>query len=191
MLGTEGVRLPSPMDGKPGRLKLELVKSEADETLLLEEIIHPSLVPALPRGVEVIQGASGSITSLREPVRLWNVSIVLELMGRVVSTVLESTPHLHPADPVAGEGEWLCFRELQAYGDFAWWSGVDSWGQEGFLADMESGHFRVEVLELRPVPHRGLLLLLECLVLGDSTDMSGAAAMHGDCLAATSSLSCW
>ena len=87
MLGTKGVRLPSPMDGSPGRLKLELAKSEADECLLLEEIIHPSLGPALPRGVEVIEGASGSTTLLREPVGLRNVSIVLKQMGRVVSTI--------------------------------------------------------------------------------------------------------
>ena len=92
MLGTEGVRIPSPMDGKPGRLKLELVKSEADECLLSEEIIHPSLGPTLPRGVEVIEGTSGSITSLREPVRLRKGSIVLEPMGRVVSTIPESIP---------------------------------------------------------------------------------------------------
>ena len=78
MLGTEGVRLPNPMDGSPGMLKLELAKSEADECLLSEEIIHPSLGPALPRGVEVMEGASGSTTLLREPVGLWNVSIVLE-----------------------------------------------------------------------------------------------------------------
>ena len=91
MLGTEGVRLPSPTDGKLGRLKLELVKSEADECLLSEEIVCPSLGPALPRGVEEIEGVSGSITSLREPVRLGNVYIVLEPMGRVVSTVPGST----------------------------------------------------------------------------------------------------
>ena len=102
MLGTEGVRLPSPIDGKLGRLKLELAKSKADDYLLSEEFVHPSLGPALPRGVEVIEGASGSITLLREPIRLQNMSIVLEPMGRVVSTVLESTPRrslcLHPAE---------------------------------------------------------------------------------------------
>ena len=80
------------MDGKPGRLKVKLAKSRADECLLSEEIIRPSLGPALPSGVEVIEGASGSITSLREPVRLRNVSIVLEPMERVVLTVPESTP---------------------------------------------------------------------------------------------------
>ena len=68
-----------------------LAKSKADECLLSEEIIHPSLGPALPRGVEVIEGASGLITSLREPIGLRNVSIVLEPIGRVVSAVLEST----------------------------------------------------------------------------------------------------
>ena len=67
MLGTEGVRLPSPMDGKSGRLKLKLAKTKADEYLLSEEFISPSLGPALPRGVEVIEGASGSTNSLRNP----------------------------------------------------------------------------------------------------------------------------
>ena len=130
MLGTEGVRLPSPTDGSSGRLKLELAKSEADECLLSEEIIHPSLGPALSRGVEVIEGASGSTTSLREPVGLRNVSIVLEPMGRVVSTIVESILRrslcLHPSDSAAEEVEWPCFRELQACGDFAGQSGVDS-----------------------------------------------------------------
>ena len=43
MLGTEGVRPPSHMDGKLGRLKLKLAKSEADDYLLSEEFVHPSL----------------------------------------------------------------------------------------------------------------------------------------------------
>ena len=178
MLGTEGVRLPSPMDGNPGRLKLGLAKSEADECLLSEEIICPSVGPALPRGVEVIEGASGSTTLLREPVGLQNVSIVLEPMGRVVLSIPESIPlrslHLLLADPAVGEGKQPCFLELQACGDFAWWSRVDSWGREGFLVDVESGHFGVKVLEPRPVPCGGPLLLLERLVLGDSMDVSRA-----------------
>ena len=130
MLGTEGVRLPNPTDGSPGMLKLELTKSEADECLLSEEILCPSLWPALPRGVEVIEGAGGSTTSLREPIGLRNVSIVLEPRGRVVSTVPEAIPlrplHLLSADSAVGEGEWLCFWELQACRDFAGWSRVDS-----------------------------------------------------------------
>ena len=116
MLGTETVRLPSPTNGNLGRLKLELAKSKADECLLSEEIVHPSLGPVLPRGVEVIEGASGSTTLLREPIGLQKVSIELDLMGRVVLTVPESIPrrslHLHPANSAAGEGEWLCFLEL-------------------------------------------------------------------------------
>ena len=43
MLGTKRVRLPSPTEGKPGRLKLELVKSEANECLLSEEVVCPCL----------------------------------------------------------------------------------------------------------------------------------------------------
>ena len=87
----QGSEAANPYRWKAGRLKLVLAKSKADECLLSEENIHPSLGPALPRGVEVIEGASGLITLLREPIGLRNVSIVLELIGRVVSTVLEST----------------------------------------------------------------------------------------------------
>ena len=130
MLRTEGVRLPNPMDGSPGMLKLELAKSEVDECLLSEEMVHPSLWPALPRGVEVIEGASGSTTSLREPIGLRNVSIVLEPRGRVVLTVLEAIPlrplHLLSANSMVGEGERLHFWELQTCGDFAGQSRVDS-----------------------------------------------------------------
>ena len=108
------------MEGNPGRLKLELVKSEADECLLSEEVICPSLGPAFPRGVEVMEGARDSTTLLREPVGLRNVSIVLEPRGRVVSTVLEAILlrclHLLPANPAVGEGEWPCFLELQPVG---------------------------------------------------------------------------
>ena len=142
-----------------------------------------------------MEGGSGSITSLKEPVGLWKVSNMLEPMGRVVSTILESTPqrslHLHPADPEAGEGKQPHLQELQACGDFAWLSMVDSLGQEGFLVDVESGHFGVEVLELRLEPHGGPLLLLECLAFGDSTDVAGAAALCGDCLVTAGSLTCW
>ena len=106
-----------------------------------------------------MEGASGSITLLREPIRLWKVSNMLELMGRVMLAVLESTPRrllcLCPADPEVGESEWPHLQELWAWGDFAWSSGVDSLGQEGFLVDEELGCFRVEVLELRPEPREG------------------------------------
>ena len=149
----------------------------------------------LTRVVEVMEGASGSIMSLREPIRLWKVSDMLEPMGRVMSAVLESTPQrslrLHPADPEAGEGKRPCLQELRAHGDFAWQSGVGSLGQEGFLADVESGCFGVEVLELHPEPHEGPPLLLECLALGDSKDVSGATTLCGDCLVAAGSLTCW
>ena len=77
----------------------------------------------------MIEGASGSTTLLREPIRLQNVSIVLEPMGRVVSTVVESIPLrflcLPPSNSVAREGKWPHFQELQACRDFAGWSGVD------------------------------------------------------------------
>ena len=108
-------------------LKLELAKSEADDILLLEEMVCPSLWPALPREVEVMGGASGSTTSPREHVGLRNM---LEQIGRVVSTVPESitlrTLHLFSVDSVVGEGEQPCFLELRASGDFTGWSRVDS-----------------------------------------------------------------
>ena len=141
-----------------------------------------------------MEGASSSITSLREPVGLWKVSDMLEPMGRVMSAVLESTPwgslHSCLAVPEVGEGKQLHLQELQASGDFAWSSGVDSLGQEGFLADMELGHFGVEVLELCLEPHEGPPLLLEHLALGHSTDISRAATLCRDCLVAAGSLTC-
>ena len=45
-------------------------------------------------------------------------------------------------------------------------------------------------MELCPEPHGALPLLLERLVLGDSTAVSGAAALCGDCLAVAGSLLC-
>ena len=63
--GYQGSEAPKLHRLNPGRLKLKLVKSKADECLLSEEIIHPSLGPALPREVEVIEGANGLTTSLR------------------------------------------------------------------------------------------------------------------------------
>ena len=190
-----GVRLLSLMAGYPGRLKFGLVKHEADESLLSAEVVHPCLRLAWPKGVKVMEGGNGSVTSLEEPVGLRKLSNMLELMGRVVSTTLESSMQrffpLHLADPAAGEGEWLCLRELWAFGDFSWSSKVGSLGQEDFLVDVESGRFGVEVLELHPEPHWGPLLLLEHLALGDSAGVSKAAALCGDCLVTTGSLTCW
>ena len=97
---------------------------------------------------------------------------------------------MHPADPVVGEGERPHLQELQAFGDFSWPFEVGSLEQEGFLAEVESGCFRVEVLELHPEPHWGLLFLLECLALGDSTGVSEAATLCGDCLVTMGSLTC-
>ena len=70
-----------------------------------------------------MEGGNGSITSLTEPIRLQKVSNMLELMGRVVLTALESSLQrsfcLHPVDPEVGEGKQPCFQELCACGDFA------------------------------------------------------------------------
>ena len=46
----------------------------------------------LTQGSRSNGGGNGSITSLKESVGLRKVSNMLELMGRVVSTALESSP---------------------------------------------------------------------------------------------------
>ena len=89
-----------------------------------------------------------------------------------------------------GEGKRLHLRELQAFGDFSWPFEVGSLEQEDFLVEVESGHFGVEVLELCPKPCWGPLLLLECLALGDSTGVSAAITLCGDCLVTMGSLTC-
>ena len=56
----------------------------------------------LAQGNQSNGGGGSSVTSLKEPVRLWKPSNMLELMRRVVLTMLESSMgrslHLHPAD---------------------------------------------------------------------------------------------
>ena len=71
-------------------LKFWLVKSEAVKCLLSAEVVHPCLGPAWPKEVKVMEGGNDSIMSLKEPIGLWKPSNMLELMGRVVSTMLES-----------------------------------------------------------------------------------------------------
>ena len=157
------------------------MKHEAVECLLSAKVVHPCLRPSRPKGVKVMEGGNGSVTSLKEPVGLRKPSNRLELTGRVVLTVQESSQqkslHLHLADLAVGEGERPCLQELWDFGDLSWLYEVDSLGQEGFLAEVELGHFRVEVLELCPDLHWGPLLLLECLALGDSAGVSEAAAL--------------
>ena len=97
---------------------------------------------------------------------------------------------MHPADSAAGEGEQLCLQELRAFGDFFWLFDIGSLELEGFLAEVESGCFGVEVLELHPKLWWRSPLLLEHLVLGDSAGGSGVATLGGDCLDASGSLAC-
>ena len=99
--------------------------------------------------------------------------------------------HLGPTDSVDWEGEQLCLQEPQALGDFSWLFKVGSLEQEGFLAEVESGHFGVEVLELRPELRWGPPFPLECLVLGDPIDGLEVAALGGDCFITSGSLACW
>ena len=51
---------------------------------------------------------------------------------------------------------------------------------EGFLAEVELGCFGVDMLELRPELQWGPPLPPEHLVLGDSKDRLGVAALGGD-----------
>ena len=46
---------------------------------------------SLAQGSQSNGGGDGSIILLKEPVELWKPSNMLELMGRVVSTTLESS----------------------------------------------------------------------------------------------------
>ena len=136
---------------------------------------------SLAKGSPSDEGGNGSVTLLKQPIGLRKLSTMLELMGRVVSTAPESSRQkslcLRPADSAVGEGKRPHLQELRDLGDFSWPFKVGSLGQKGFLAKVESGHFGVEVLELRPNPHWGPLLLLECLALGDSTGVSEATAL--------------
>ena len=75
-------------------------------------------------------------------------------------------------------------------GDFSWSFEVGSLELEGFLAEVESGHFGVDVLELHPELQRGLPLLLECLALGDSTAGFRVVALGGDRFVVLDCLAC-
>ena len=67
------------------------MKHEAVKCLLSAKVVCPCLRLAWPKGVEVMEGCSGSVMSLKEPIKLRKWSNMLELMERVVSTVPESS----------------------------------------------------------------------------------------------------
>ena len=75
-------------------------------------------------------------------------------------------------------------------GDFSWLFKVGSLEMEGFLAEVESGRFGVEVLELCPKLQWGLPLLLEHLVLGGTTGGLGVTILGEDCSVTSGSLDC-
>ena len=62
---------------------------------------------------------------------------------------------------------------------------------EDFLVEVESGHFRVDVLELHPEPWWGPPLPPERLALGDSTGGLGVAALGADHFVILGCLACW
>ena len=94
------------------------------------------------------------VALLWDPVGLQKPSNLLELMGRVelssrVSSVWASF-RLCLADSADEEGERPCLPEPRLLGDLSCSFRAGSLELEGFLAKVESGHFGVDVLELRP-----------------------------------------
>ena len=101
-----------------------------------------------------MEGGWSSVASLWDPIRLGKPSNPLELMGRVelslwVSSVWASF-RLCPSDLADGEGEQPHLQEPQLLGDLSCSFRTGSLELEGFLAEVESGHFGVYVFELRP-----------------------------------------
>ena len=120
------------------------------ECLLSSDVVHHCLGPPRPKGVEVMEGGRGSVPLLWDPLGLQRPSKALELTGRVELSVwlpsMQTSFCLHPTDSVDGEGEQLCLWDPCALGDLSWPFEVGPLELEGFLVEVESGHFRVDVL---------------------------------------------
>ena len=99
------------------------------------------------------QGARGDAERL-DPIGLQKLSKLLELMGRVELSArmssVQTSFHLCPTDLADREGEQPHLQEPQLLGDLSFSFGAGSLELEGFLAEVESGHFGVDVLELCP-----------------------------------------
>ena len=108
---------------------------------------------------------------------------MLELTGRVELSVrlpsMQTSFHLHPTDSVDGEGEQPCLWDPRALGDLFWLSEVGPLELEGFLVEVELGHFGVDMLELCLEPWWWPPLPPEHLALGDSTGGLRVAALGG------------
>ena len=141
-----------------------------------------------------MEGGRSSVSLLWDPVGLRRPSKALELMGRVELSVwlpsVQTSFRLRPTDSADGEGERPCLREQQALGDFSCLLEASPLELEGFLVEVESGCFRVDMLELRPEPRLGLPLPPERLVLGNSTGGLGVTALGGDCFVTLGCLAC-
>ena len=114
---------------------------------------HCGGVPS-PRGVKVMEGGWSSDVSLWDLIRLQKPSNLLELMGRVglslqVSSVWASFC-LCPSDLADRVGDLPHLQEQQLLGDLSCSFGTCSLELEGFLAEVESGRFRVDVFEAHP-----------------------------------------
>ena len=110
---------------------------------------------------------------------------MLELTGRVELSVrlpsMWTSFHLCLTDLVDGEGEWPHLWDPHALADLSWPFEVGPLELEGFLVEVELGHFRIDVLELHPEPWWGPPLPPEHLALGYSTGVLGVTALGGDC----------
>ena len=141
-----------------------------------------------------MEGGWSSVALLWDPIRLQKPSNPLELMGRVALSSwvfsVQASFCLCLSDSADGEGEWPCLQELQLLGDLSCSFGTGSLELEGFLAEVESGHFRVDVLEPRPELRSCPPLPPEHLGLGDSIAVFGIAAHGGDHFVVSDCLAC-
>ena len=117
----------------------------------MDHCCHRALIP---RGVEVMERGWSSVASLWDPIRLQKPSNLLKLMGRVElssqgSSVLASF-YLCSFDLAGGVGDQPHLQEPQLLGDLSCSFMTCSLELEGFLAEMESGHFGIDVFEPRP-----------------------------------------
>ena len=101
-----------------------------------------------------MEGGWSSAASLWDPVRLRKPSNPLELMGTVELSLPVSSVwavfHLRLSDLAGGVGDLPHLREPRLLEDLSCSFGTCSLELEGFLAEVVSGHFGVDVIELRP-----------------------------------------
>ena len=115
---------------------------------------HPCHGVPSPREVKVMEGGWSSVALLWNPVGLQKPSNPLDLMGRMELSLQMSSVQasfcLCPFDSAGGVGDLPCLQEPRLLGDLSCSFGTCSLELEGFLAEVETGHFGVYVFELCP-----------------------------------------